>query len=539
MTDIFKQLVNPARGIDKFDTSEDMQAAVDAGALADGDVAFVTSEGANHFVENGSVYRVDAGPGASVVIANGSQIAFEDLVSPETVLLLAPQPFFPGMRDYAGTYPDEDLCTAASLQARNERGLSLNHTRKNSQFGARPEIQITGDLAIRAMVRFLAATTGVGLLDAAGPGETEAENFCYNTNVQAQSMQFFSESGAGVNSEAFWRHPGRAQVDRDYVYEWRRESNVLTCYINGLKLARAYDITNATDLGDGSVQFPAVTGGTSATLCQDPIGNNSDTDIYWAGIENALTGATPAEYASGKGAWTSEELSWLDRNDHAAVGAEGNVVLCLTPTENGLEDTAGTIDYATDWSVSVGDAPTKLLGSIYWSLGSGTVFHSKLTPELDIAGDLSMTLLTMRDERSASEWVMKVDTNPGGNHQYLFVCEDDLNRVRYFHRSSGGNRDISWTIVPRAAHEIREYHVRRTDNLDGTVDLECWERAFPDGAWTKLTVGATTGGSGVGTTVGSLSIATNTGAAQRLFVGDSDPIKQFIIRNVAVLPPGI
>lgn len=120
-----------------------------------------------------------------------------------------------------------------------------------------PLLAITGDVTIQVIAVQRAVASNAQILSFSGVGETEATNALYQLDLESQSvLQWFSESVAGVNAD-YTVSDGQMALPAlgvPFVLQARRQSNVITFFLNGIPYATA------------SAPLVAPTGGTAAVL---------------------------------------------------------------------------------------------------------------------------------------------------------------------------------------------------------------------------------------------------------------------------------
>ncbi len=429
------------------------------------------------------------------------------LITDDTQLFIAPQPYFPYVRDYAGTVPDEDFTSATGLTTRKRRGMHGGYpTRILTDVGSYAALQITADLTLRACWRMLTSTTGsLNIVDYGDGGSLEAENSLWNYNISSARLpEFVCEDGGGVNHEARWVLPGNMPVDQEFCVEFQRNaSQQVKCWVNGERLLQIDSVTGATDDGNGVGGGFAASGGGSSLLGALGIGADVDVDLYHTMVENVEAGANAASsYANNTVTWTSSELNtWIDRDDHVTVGGQTNCQLCLEPVSGNIDDQAGSLDSATDWSIS--DVTQQFFeGREYWSAVGD--WESSHISELVNYSDATVRCMGMFDSATTTlgEGVAGFarfgsdDEDRNTLWQFRFNTSSQI--TLFWEHGSGATNETAVWDLPAAvrAGDLFEFQFTRTDNGDNTGDLRLYFRTYPDddSGWTLLTVNSTSSG---------------------------------------------
>lgn len=138
-------------------------------------------------------------------------------------------------------------------------------------------LTITGDLTVVFLTRLSRLRTddllvkGDTFLSYTGPGETLANNALYEARTYRAGSYYFHEYGVGVNLGV----PilGRLSLGDICVFAFRRLSNVITIWVNGVQIS------------DASATLTAPAGGTSARLrLGTNVTDTSPSDFECAGL---------------------------------------------------------------------------------------------------------------------------------------------------------------------------------------------------------------------------------------------------------------
>lgn len=462
---------------------------------------------------NGSTFS----PPAPDAVQLDYTVHLPDLVTPETKLLIGPGQKFPALRDFSGTIPDSSFADV-TLPDADARGIYSGASRVTQRFGFFADLLILGDVALQFAFSCLSEISGnVSVIDMGESGETEAVNYPYNVDATQLGVRYDSEHGAGANSEASWRMPGRYQVGRKYIVDVRRVSNVVTAYVNGLQLRRAHTLTNATD-DAGSITTTPPTGGGSTTVCYDGCGENASVDVLWAQV--ATESIDPAEYAE-PCQWTEDELDWFGRDTYTADAADPDAVVVLRPSASGFDDLAGGV---SAWSVNT-CTESFLIGDYYWANFEAQRGTAQPNVNTLILGDLTVNMLLFKQGTGASistatlvsQQASPPTTASSGNVAYRIAFTAATTLEYFCETGSNSNRSVTWTIPAWADGDLREYRIVRNDAGSGNQFVRAYQRLF-GGDWTQLTVASVTGGSGGGTGEATVTAPTD-GSATSFWCG--------------------
>jgi hypothetical protein len=457
---------------------------------------------------------------------------------PTTLTLLAPSFGFPGIKDYAGLYTDDELLASGALPG-GERGILTHLTRKTSQFPNKPALNLLGECRIRVFVRILLDVANLmDLVDYGNAGETLASNFTWNINLDSTSIDSFSESGAGVDCSASWRFPFRCAVGAEYLFESRRTAGMVeTMWVNGLQLRyipsnTAGTVNNAT----GEFARVAPAGGTTGLLCYSDFGNN-EVDVGFLDVSDDLTVTTAPEFAAGRFAFTAQQIADFNYDDAATKALIAGAVSIFKGTASGIEDETGTIiTWGTNTTVG-----NQLIGegaaAKHWIVSG---YAAVTNPALLIYGDATFNVVMIPNITTSFAIINSQSSGESVATNYLFQISVNLGVQQYgwFHEyGSGINVSGAFDFAtPWQVGEIREVRLVREEIGGGNALLRMYERPFGSATWTQLNVATMSPGSGVGTTEATVPSTVGSGASNVFTTGQNFFWRQIDLFNTVIDP---
>jgi hypothetical protein len=471
---------------------------------------------------------------------NTGLLFMPDLITtdPTILTLLAPSFGFPGIKDYAGLYTDDELSSGALPSV---RGMLAHLTRKAKLFPNKAALNLLGECRIRVFTRILADIGGLmDLVDYGNAGETLASNFPWNINLDSTSIDSFSESGAGVDCSASWRFPFRCAVGSEYLFESRRTAGMIeTMWVNGLQL-RYINANTAGTVNNATGEFTRVApaGGTTGLLCYSDFGND-EVDVAFLAVSGDLTSSTAAEFAAGKAAFTAQQIADFNYDDAAAKAALPGAVSIFKGTASGIEDETGTI---ITWATNT-TAGQQLIGegaaAKHWIVSG---YAAVTNPALLIDGDATFNVvmippitgsISLFNSQSSGESVAT-------NYLYSIAVNLGTQKLDWFHEyGSGVNVSVSFDFATAwQVGEIREIRVVREEVGGGSGDalLRAYERPFASATWTQLNVASVAPGSGVGTTEATVASTVGSGASNIFTLGSTYYWRQIDLFNTVIDP---
>lgn len=392
----------------------------------------------------------EAGP-FTIVIPGFESFAPSIEVSNNSLLYLARQEAFPGVKDYAGTISDDELTDQdlSSTPTAERIGLYTSATILGSAVANTGVNTIDDDTFTAVFEVNSSVTTNRGLLTFGSSGETEPTNFTYAVRLRDNATaEFFCEAGAGANREARWRIPDRIDTVDYAQIRFVRDAGALTCYYGSKQLKYVTSVTGGTDNGDGSVSNMAATGGSSAAL----------------GITDATDEVNPIllQIQDEPLPDADARLALVDWDDTdwepsgVSSFATANTVVLLEPQSGGLADLAGLIDLP-DWSVT--GTEVNYYDDVWTTASSWTLSNARSVPELQITGDLTIDMAGVWEGVNGFYYA-----HSGGGEtpdtNYLYGLSVSSTSIFYFSEdSSGSNSQVTWNLP--AALEVGELFTTR------------------------------------------------------------------------------
>ena len=425
---------------------------------------------------------------------------------------------FPPVRDYAGTIPSTTFCAgfvSSVYTDANKRGIvptGLSELAVVVQSLTVAALRLSGTLTVRVG---LMISTGVAanftVLQMAAVGETEATNYLYQiaVNPVAAAIQYFAESGAGVNLSADWFLPGGFQNGEQYVISLTRSAGgVVRCYVNGLAIGRISATVVMVDAGNGSATGGTPTGGTSSLLSLDD--SNAGWNIAFAQVLNVETSAatettfvTTIAGAGWSTTWTLRLM--IPDSVYTSLAASAGSVTTLSPdstTVGLIRDWNSYVNPATD--VSQVGVSIDAIGTHEWAYDT-TILVAKANLLLTQATTIHAVVAYASVNTSIYSHLVPASEIEASNGLYQLAFTSTTSLTYTSESGAGVNSTAVWTL-PTALRtgDAHLYSVTRSVAAAGLVNV----RLYVDG--TLLNVTSVTGPGAVNNTTFA-SLATPTG----------------------------
>lgn len=437
-----------------------------------------------------------------------SEVALES----STVLCIARQQDYPGIKDYAGTLDDDNFTTTGLSGVPASERIGIYNATSIEVSGSDASLESIDDDTITAVFEVIAPISGLqALLTYGASGEAEADNFAFAPRLQsADEIQFFCEQGAGANREASWQIPNRLSVGDKVQMRFVRDAGTMRAYYGSKQLKRILATSGVTDNGDGTVSGIAASGATSAAL-----------SLTGYNQINLILGQVQSEPRSDADA-RAVIIDW-DDSDFYPDGVSGlldsDTIGLFAATSADLEDLAGTVDPA-DWSTTGG------LVNIYddvWLAGSQWVLGLATSAPFQITGALTIDVSFVYDGTTGGLVSIGATGETEATNFCYLLTVDSSTVLSFFSESGAGvNAETNFSI-PAALQESRIYNIRAVRTAGGEVSVEL------DGV--ALSVSSTTGTNN-GTSA-TMTLPTG-GTSGVLNIGDSCDIRYVQIRDVAL-----
>jgi hypothetical protein len=431
------------------------------------------------------------------IIVDQGKVLISELISPNTVSLIAPTRWFPNVKDHTGTISQSDFGVFDAEKTRLFTSAARSFTNLGTGISG---LNILGDGTFRIVFRILSipSVSSRGIFQRFAVGETLATNVLYQliTNGPAE-LRTFVERGAGVNYSAGWEIPHglRLKVGPAYAFDLRRNSNGdVSCYFNGLKLQSVIFVegVGVAQLANGDASGLLAEGGGSVSFLQ--LATDGIHDLYLAEVNSDSQTDIPSDWSAKLAVFEDWEVKRIVVQESFLqdLADDADVVTMLSTNGSSIFDYAGNFTAANFDSNST--VHFKFANDSPWFDGTARL-NSTSSATMRLKSDLEVVGLVARNNIATpnfiwSQGIVSSSNTQNVNHRFGWTTATSLSYTHEY-GSTPAVVEVFWNIPGDIDADEPIHFVLQREDLDGTncrMKLYLWGELLPVASVTNATI---------------------------------------------------